>query len=331
MSYQAQSKKWRSRQTGGTGAALLLVHGIGNAKPGAYDYLMPSVKEALGAKADKVVVYSLYYDFINDWFKDKVQLESLLGQCKQWLGAQIGGAVADVASEVVADVFWPILSLAARKSIQEAYAQQLQRMVLDGIDAGFPPDFQNLSIVCHSLGCFHTYEMLHRCVNDPGLHLHPVQDGVRFSSVVFMASPVQLIRSVAGAVSGIVPDGLACLEAGGLKCPTAKTPGGTEVGQVKDWISLTGALDPVGGHLLRKKLDWAYMDVPASESGAFKGQFSVVDPQDWLSISTEAELRLILQDALAKRRAGAVPVNDPHSWGDYIKRHSHDLEKWLCA
>lgn len=329
MSFQAQSKKWLSRQSGGTGAALLLVHGIGDAKPGSYNYLLPSVTAALGAKAGTTAIYTLQYDFINDWFKDKVQLEKLLLQCKQWLGPQFGGAVADVASEVVADVFWPILSLAARKAIQEAYAQQLQRMVLDGIDAGFPPDFQKLSIVCHSLGCFHTYEMLHRCVNDAGLHLHPVNDGVRFSSVVFMASPVQLIRSMAGAVNWIVPDGLAALSPKGLQCPEALTPGGKEVASVKEWISITGALDPVGGHLLRKKLGWAYMDVPAAPG--FKGQTSIIDAQDWLSVSTEAELRLILQDALAQRRAGAVPVNDPHSWGDYIKRHQHDLEKWLCA
>jgi hypothetical protein len=329
MSFSAQSVKWKPHSQGGKGSAVLLVHGVGDAKPGAYDEMLPLVKQALGPKAQDTAVYVLYYDFVNDWFKDKIRLETVLGDSKKWLGQRFGGVAASIASEVVADVFWPVLSLAARKAIQEAYAQQLQRIVLDGIEAGFPPDFQNLSILCHSLGCFHTYEMLHRCVEDESLHLHPVKDGVRFSSVVFMASPVQLIRSVAGALNWIIPEGLACLRGSGLTGPKATTPSGQEVASVKEWVSLTGALDPVGGHLLRKKLTWAYMDVPAANP--FKGQQSVIDPQDWLSVQTEAELRLVLEDVYKKRQAGQVPLNNPHSWSDYITRHSKQLEGWLCA
>jgi hypothetical protein len=329
MPFSAQTQKWKPRSQGGKGKALLLVHGIGDPKPGSYNYLLPHVKQALGSKANDTAIYTLYYDFVNDWFKDKTQLESVLSESKKWLGQQMGGTVASIASEVVADVFWPVLSLAARKAVQEAYAQQLQRMVLDGIDAGFPPDFQSLSILCHSLGCFHTYEMLHRCAKDEALHLHPVKDGVRFASVVFMASPVQLIRSVAGALNWIIPEGLACLDDKGLSGPKSTTPGGSEVSSVGEWISVTGALDPVGGHVFRKKLPWAYMDVPAANP--FKGQQSVVDPQDWISAQSEAELRLILQDAFEKRQAGKVPLNDPHSWSDYINRHSKELEGWLCA
>lgn len=328
-SFTAQSHKWKTKAQGGDGTALLMVHGIGNAKPGSYDYLNPKIQQALGTKAGKTPVYWLYYDFINDWFKEKIRLEAAIGECRQWVGAQIGGSLAQVGSEVIADVFWPVLSLSARNAVQDAYLQQIQRLVLDGMEAGFPPDFQKISIVCHSLGCFHTYEILHRCVNDASAQLHPVHDGLRFSSVVFMASPVQLIRSVSQAMSLIVPSGLVTTSAQGLFGPTAKTLSGSAITSVKRWISITGALDPVGGHVFRKKMDWAYMDVPAS--APFGGQQSLIDSQDWLSVTTEAELRQLLQTALAQRQAGQIPLNDPHSWGDYIARHTNELENWLCV
>jgi len=329
MALATQSIQWKPRKQGGTGQALLLVHGIGNAAAGDYTFLLPHVKAALGAKAENVAVYSLYYDAINDWFKTKTDLEAAIGSLKKWLGAQYGGIVANVAAEVVADVFWPILSSSAREAIQTAYLAQLQRLVLDGIDAGFPPDYQKISIVCHSLGCFHTYEALHRCVNDASQHLHPVADGVRFKSVVFMASPVQMIRTVADAISFFVHDGLAVLKKEGLSGPVALTPSGTPVSLVEKWVSLTGALDPVGGHLFRHKLDWAYMNVPARNG--FKGQDSKIDAQDWLNVQTEAELRDCLMSVLSTRQAGQIPLNDPHSWGDYIKRHTAELEGLLCV
>ncbi len=328
-SFMAQSHKWKTKAQGGDGTALLMVHGIGNVQSGTYDFLNPKIQQALGAKAGKTPVYWLYYDFINDWFKEKVRLESALSECKQWISSQIGGGLAQIASEIIADVFWPVLSLSARNAVQDAYLQQIQRLVLDGIEAGFPPDFQKISIVCHSLGCFHTYEILHRCVNDTSAHLHPVQDGLRFSSVIFMASPVKMIRSVSQALSLLVPSGLATTASQGLFAPMAETLSGGKVASVKKWVSITGALDPVGGHSFRKKLDWAYMNVPASPP--FIGQQSLIDSQDWLSVTTEAELRLLLQTALAQSQAGQIPLNNPHSWEDYIMRHTTELENWLCA
>jgi len=333
MGFTAQTQPWLKRNQGGKGEAVLLVHGIGNAKPGSYDFLIPKIRAGLGPNADKIPIYILYYDFINDWFREKTQLEKTLGDCEDWIQHRLAGEYGDafnqVVAEVLADVIWPVLSLAARDAVQQAFAQQLQRMVMDGMAAGFPPDFQNISILCHSLGCLHTYEMLHRCVNDASLHLHPTDDGVRFANVIYMASPVQLIRSVAGGLGPLVPQGLACLEPGGLACPVAQTPGGDPRTGVKNWVAIAGALDPVGGYFFRRRLPWAYMDVP--EKLPFGGQKSLIDAQDWLSVQSEAELRLLLSQALAQRKAGEVPLNDPHSWGDYIVRHQNQLEAWICV
>ena len=202
-------------------------------------------------------------------------------------------------------------------------------MVLDGIAAGFPPEDQTLSIICHSLGCFHTYEVLHACLNDPSQKLHPAKDGVRFANVVFMASPAQLIRSVAGSISAFVPKGLAVLNPQGLRCPMGVSASGRRIASVKRWVSITGSLDPVGGHLLGRKLDWAYMTVPPDPP--FTGQISMIDSQTWIQAANEAELKIVLSEAVAARKLGQIPLRDPHSWSEYINGHAGDLRQWFTA
>jgi hypothetical protein len=323
-----QSHRWKALKEGGSGKALLFVHGIGNARPGDYDYLLPKLKSIAGKDPD-FPVYFLYYDAINDWFKEKTQvktvIESLAAQVAGKYGIQ--GAVAEVVSEYLGDILWPVLSASARDAVLTAFLAQMQRIVLDGIDAGFPPDFQELNIVCHSLGCFHTYEALHAMVRKPEHHLHPVKDGVRFQNVIFMASPVKLIRSSASALSLLVKDGLACTEGNDLSCSSDKTLSGQDQAIVKHWAGITGALDPVGGHWLRKKIAWAYMDVPSGPG--FKGQESWIDSQDWLKADSDDELRGLLWNSLAERKAGRIPIQDPHSWGEYIVRHGTELKGWL--
>ncbi len=323
-----QSHRWKSRKDGGNGKALLFVHGIGNARPGDYDYLLPKLKGAVGGSLD-MPVYFLYYDAINDWFKEKTQVQAGIETLAKSVVGQYGvqGAVAEIAAEYLGDILWPILSASARDAVLTAYLAQVQRLVLDGIDAGFPPDFQELTVICHSLGCFHTYEALHAMVNRPEHHLHPVKDGVRFENVAFMASPVQLIRNSGTALSLLVKDGLASLGGSGLTCPVAKTLSGSDTALVRRWASITGALDPVGGHWLRKKVAWAYMDVP--KGPGFGGQQSWVDSQDWLKADSDDELRGLLWNALADRKAGRLPLQDPHSWGEYIRRHGDELKGWL--
>lgn len=329
MAFPVQRHAWKTNTAGGKGKALLLVHGIGNSKPGDYDFLLPKLQAALGPEFGDSAVYSLYYDVLNDWVKDKIQAEAAAAKVAGVLSPKFGGALGAGLAEYAGDVLWPILSASARQAIQSAYLKQLQGMVLDGIAAGFPPEVQNLSILCHSLGCFHTYEVLHACVKDPSQKLHPAKDGVRFANVVYMASPAQLIRSVAGSISALVPKGLAVLNPQGLRCPIGISASGRRVPSVKRWVSITGSLDPVGGHLLGKKMDWAYMNVPAD--APFTGQTSLIDPQTWIQASNEAELKTVLAEALATRKLGQIPIRDPHSWGEYITGHAGDLRQWLVA
>jgi hypothetical protein len=90
---------------------------------------------------------------------------------------------------------------------------------------------------------------------------------------------------------------------------------------VERWISVTGDLDPIGGHFVRRKAPWAYMDVP--------GQESIVVPQALVGDADEAtNLFTRLRTSLS---AGKPPtLNNPHSWLDYLNGSQVDLKSWLA-
>jgi hypothetical protein len=219
----------------------------------------------------------------------------------------------------------------ARLLIQADYIRTLQQMVKDGIAAGFPAADQIISIICHSLGCFQTYEILHRCAREPLEGLTPATHGVHFQNVIFMASPVQLIRTIAGGLP-LLPKGLYCLQNAALHAPSQTSTdlnGSTfENYSVRNWISIAGDLDPVGGHWLGKKLKSLYMDVPATNQ--FTGQQSYIDDERLFKIHTLKDWLAFIADSAQKKSVG-IPVNDPHSWQEYIGRHADDLKKWLLA
>jgi len=310
--------------------AILFVHGIGNVKSGGYDTLINMVKQSLGDQAGRFAYYPLYYDAINDWFADKTQLAGQIGKITALIKGKAGDdKLAEVMAEFGGDVIWPVLLKPAREAIRENYLLQLKQMVLDGMNSGVRPNHQKISIICHSLGCFHTYEALHHVATHPEHVLTPATDGVRFANVIYMASPVQLIRTVARELGMMVPDGLATTYPSGLFCPWENGLNSKKVYSVRNWISVTGELDPAGGFLLRKKLDWAYMNVPKSDG--FSGQQSLIDSQSWLNISTEEALMKILLAALDPQSPPDITINNPHSWEGYVKHHQEDLGKWLSA
>jgi hypothetical protein len=135
-----------------------------------------------------------------------------------------------------------------------------------------------------------------------------------------MASPVQLIRTVAGAIGAAVPDRQALATLAKPLAIPSETRGGKVVACTKDFISITGSHDPVGGHLLGTKLDWAYMDIP--------GQISTVVPQQLLNISTRDSTALGLASAIA---AGGTQVRDPHAWGGYIDSQARQMRGVLLT
>ena len=321
MSFEVQSQPWSDSR------ALVLVHGVGDYKKGDYNKLLLSLENAIGpAMWKKFAVYTVFYDLLNDWAAEKTQAANLLAALVDRLKLHFETSkLGEVAAESAGDVLWPVLELDARSAIRDAIIAQLQQVVLDGDRAGVARRDQKISIVGHSLGCFHTYEAISAAANDPQYRLQPVADAVQFDSVVLMASPVQIIRSAAGWIGRLIPDpdGLSCLRNTRLDLPGMTNVAGRFVPSARRFVSLTGTLDPVGGYLLRDRLDWAYMNII--------GQESVVDPQDLLTIPDAKTL--IASLAAAKGSAKGLPftVNNPHDWVGYVERNAKGVKEWLVS
>lgn len=319
MTCEPQKRTWTGDR------AVLLVHGVGNAQPGDYASLVESVRTAMGAAERDVAIYQLFYDQCNDWFSSKTQLRALLQQAIAIVTDKIDDAeIGQTMAEVLGDVLFPVLITDARSAVREAYLLQLKQMVQDGLAAGVRPHDQKLSIICHSLGCFHTYEALHFAAQHATHQLQPASNGVVFENVIFMASPVQMIRTVADALGPLVPNKrwLKTVQDDALSIPREVDILGADVLSVKRWITITGSLDPVGGYFFRKRADWAYMSVAGQEP-------PIVDSQNSLNITTKAELAACLKSSLRDKQAPDITPNNPHSWDAYVAGHQDDLRQWL--
>lgn len=305
--------------------AVLLVHGVGDARPGDYVKVTGHLQAALGAAARDVAVYGLHYNAINNWLKEKTALAEKLQQARAIIRLGVGDPeLAHAVAEYVGDVLWPLFSRSARAAVREAYLAQLKQLVLDGIDSGVLRANQRISIVGHSLGCFYTYEILHLAATRVSHRLMPRSHAVRFENVILMASPLQLIRTVGEGMGRAIPGGgeLAAFAPGGLLLPaqahnSGKTP------SVTNWISITGELDPVGGYFFRRRASWAYMQL--------EGQLSIVDSQASLGIDSKAELIARLLAGVFARARPDISLDNPHSWEGYVLRHGPQLARWLTA
>lgn len=319
MPWSPQSQSWKSNR------AILLVHGIGNAAPGDYQELLTRVRTALGPAADSTVIYQLWYDQINDWVKNKLDVGTLLQQAVTTLSDSIqDDEIGETLAEVIGDVLWPVLIAEARAAVRDAFLAQIKRMLLDAEDSGVDPLERRLSIVCHSLGCFHTYEALHHAAVMGTHALRPGSEGVVFENVIFMASPVQLIRTVADRMGALVPNRrwLYSVKGDALTIPGEPLMLGGFTPSVKRWISITGSLDPVGGYFFRHKADWGYMNVD--------GQFAaVIDDQELLHIDSPAALLATFRAACQPDAPPLFGLDNPHSWEGYVERHAARLREWL--
>lgn len=318
MTYKPITRTWPSDR------AILLVHGVGEAKRGSYADLIETLKGALGSAASNFAIYELYYNFINTWFSEKTALAEKLQQAKTHFRVGIGDPdLAEAIAEYAGDVLWPVLSRSARAAVREAYFAQLKQIVRDGITAGHDAANQRITIIAHSLGCFYTYEVLHAAADKPSHRLTPYTDSVRFANVIMMASPVQLIRTIAEGMGPALPNRneLATVAAP-LGIP-AERRGARQIKSTNNWISITGELDPIGGFFYRKRAPWAYMQV--------EGQTSIVDPQTLLDINSKADLIEKLTDALSEREVPDIDIGNPHSWEGYVARHERELMRWLVV
>lgn len=307
MSFQPQTMFWPGTR------AVLLVHGIGDASTGKDNaFPLDVLRDCLGDDAGKTAIYRINYDFINDWLATKLQFAAGITALKAAIKLKLGDADSDsTISDYAGDILWPVLSAELRFAVRDAMIAQLDQMQIDrgesALRRGDDPLDYELNIVAHSLGCFHAYEVLTAAAQEPSHALRPASDLFTLHSVILMASPVQLIRTIGGAIGAFVPDKDNLATLGQPLAIPSETVKGNVTPITPDFMSITGSHDPVGGHLMGKKLDWAYMDIP--------GQHSVIVPQQSLNIDTKEGTALALAKAFA---TGGPKVNDPHSWAAYI-------------
>jgi hypothetical protein len=319
VAHELESLQWPGKR------AVLLVHGIGNAAPGDYRELRVHVETMLGPALETTAIYQLFYDQVNDWFKAKQGLGDLLKSAIAAVRGEVNDPeIGEVIADSLGDILWPVLLADARTAVREAYVAQLKQIVQDGVAAGVPARRQRLSIICHSLGCFHTYEALHHVALFPSHALQPATHEVRFDNVVFMASPVQLIRTVAGLLGPLVPNKrwLYAIQGDALSIPSETTVTGSTVKSVRRWASITGNLDPVGGHFFKVKAPWAYMDLKGQQE-------SLIDDQAPLNITTKAQLAQALTAARRERQPPNITPSNPHSWENYVINNAAKLNEWI--
>lgn len=321
MPFEVQSHDWPSDQ------ALLLVHGVGDYKPGDYDRLKQALEYALGADAwAEHAVYEMFWDPVSDWFKDRLdaaaQFAKLVAPLKRFFDATAAGATI---AEGAGDVIWPIMVLDAREALRDACLLQIHQMVKDARRKGLSRRDMKLSVACHSLGCFHTYEALSAAATDDSLELSTRLNEIQFESVIFFASPVQLIRSVASAMGNAVPKPhrLHCLHERQLSIPGYQKRGGQFVPYVRRILSITGDLDPVGGYVARRRLDWAYMEIPGTDR--------YVEHQEIATLSTEDDLASLIRGAIAGERRWTIEPQNPHDWVRYVEHNAERVRHWLLS
>ena len=325
--FEPMKRRWNGTR------AVLFVHGVGNAQPGQYDDLVTKVRDALGPQSEEVALYELYYDVFTDWAAAKLGLADLFTKVVSLFRDKAADDLDDdplaaQIAETAGDVLLPAFSQSARLAVRDAYVAQLLQMVIDGREAEVQAENQKLSIICHSLGCFHTFEALHAVARNTKYQLHPTLNATKFQNVIFMASPVQLIRTAFGAVGATVPGKgeLATLDDAGLAQPGDPAE---YAGSVRNWVSITGDLDPIGGYFLKNKAPWAYMEV--------QPQKSLIDEQrlhgdDEDEVDAKRVLLQILQKGLSTDSAPPkIPLENPHSWAGYVDRHLREIATWIRA
>ncbi len=175
------------------------------------------------------------------------------------------------------------------------------------------------------MGCFHVYEALQTIAADRTQAIGPASGGVQFANVVYMASPVQLIRTVAGLLGALVPQQESMRSVSQPLSLPAQASATTSVPVSRKTVSIRGDLDPVSGYFFRKNPDWSCLSIPGLEVCTDSQQLAQVNGSDELSLTK------ILQGALQSQSAPVIQPNNPHDWSAYVDRHKADLAAWLTS
>ena len=319
------SHEWLSNR------AILFVHGVGNAKDGDYNPLVAQLDTILGDDGKNVVKYFFYYDQINEWFSKKEQAKAAFTKAAQFLAQLFTNApkvdaaakLGDAAADFGGDVIWPVLLAEGRLAVRAALLRQLEQIAADGITANYQYPEQRVSIIAHSMGCFHVYEALSYAAETPAEGLGPATFGGKYANIILMASPVQLIRTVGKGLGAAVPqlESIYCVNKD-LAIPSEPGAHGEPIPFTSHFVSITGNLDPIGGYFFRHQ--YAYMDMDGQDSFVDQQQVARVGESEAVSLAS------LLRSALENTGAPTIAPNNPHDWSAYVTRHAADLKAWLA-
>ena len=157
----------------------------------------------------------------------------------------------------------------------------------------------------------------------PAEGLGPASANGVYDNVILMASPVQLIRTVAGDLGAAIPQpsSFYTVSQPTLGIPSQTGELGAPVPCTTNFVSITGNLDPVGGYFFRRP--YAYMNLPGQDSHVDNQQLALVNGSDKVTLES------LLQSALQSGGPPVITPQNPHDWSAYVARHAADLQRWL--
>ncbi|MEP6763073.1 MAG: hypothetical protein ABJB66_02120 [Gemmatimonadaceae bacterium] len=315
-----QSQRWPQTK------ALLFIHGVGNVAAGSYAEVAEQIQNALGEHTNDFALYFLYYDQIADWGAARTATALNHARVVNGISSKLPHSkLGNVVADFVGDVLRPTLSADARLNARTAVLHQLRQIRDDGVASGVPVTQQRISVIAHSVGCFHLYEALSHASLDPREKLGPSSAQFVLEQLIMMASPVQLVRTIGKALGPSLANSssIYAVSQPTLRIPAELGANNALVNCAKHVVSITGELDPIGGYFFRDTMTDAYMNLP--------DQSWFVDEQRVAGIRASEDLSLadIFQNALRDGGFPHISAENPHNWATYLQRHSADIRSWL--
>jgi hypothetical protein len=186
---------------------VVWMHGMGDSEVGFSKNLIATLTESASGVPDvtaiqhrEIVYEPLNQDIAKKFRQIDLNVGSLLGQAGGWIADKVKvgenvnlGNFEAATRNAIGDVGGMVLSVGARRLVLSHAVNELLHVVADA-QASTDPRGHTIDIVCHSLGTFVTYELLHYiAATDAGRGLRPAS-GVRIRNVFMLAPVLALIR-----------------------------------------------------------------------------------------------------------------------------------------
>jgi len=269
--------------------SVIFVHGIGPQKQGYSDDLWIKLwQNAIPPEIRKYEVY--YYDIFQklnekieiDKFTQKYGIENILkGVIKE---QSVFDAINDTLKDTVSHVLYYLLTADAYNAINNKFLYQLNTLVQDGINEGYPPQKHDIVVISHSLGTVVAYCSIYRAMAEPAIGL---QDNTRIKALFTLASPLALIKTVGDKLNFKLQ-----YVSGGIDKPKEYDPVmGISIKYLKKWFSYRHNYDPVAS-LIPLKGD--FLDITENPPFIF-GQSLGIDVHDFSKYVEQARDNILGQ------------------------------------